>query len=277
MNFFNRLFSHDKEGEYETERPFSGKYDHFFEDGVYICAYCKTPLYLSINKFDSGCGWPAFDDVINDAIQLKKENDGRIEVSCNKCKKHLGHVFHGENFTDKNTRYCINSKDLKFIGSGNEAVFASGCFWGTQYWFDKQDGVIFTDVGYMGGSIKNPKYKEVCEGNTGHKECVFIKFDNSKVLYSDLVKLFFNTHDPEQTNGQGPDIGDQYLSVIFYHNIAQKVIAEYFIKVLKDRGFKIATKIIKVTEFFREAEEYHHKYYEKNLHKPYCHVYKKIL
>lgn len=262
---------------YETERPFSGIYDEFFEDGIYVCKKCNNPLFLSIHKFNSGCGWPAFDDAIENSTKKILENDGRTETICVKCQAHLGHVFYGENLTSKNTRFCINSKDLTFIGSGNEAVFASGCYWGTQYWFDKKFSPnIETKVGYMGGNIKNPSYEEVCTGKTGHLECIYVKFDNKKVFYSDLVKLFFETHDSEQIDGQGPDIGSQYLSVIFYFNIAQKIIAEHFIKILQNKGMKISTKLLEKSEFFPEKESYHDKYYSKTEKAPYCHFYNKL-
>lgn len=262
---------------YTTESPFSGTYDEFFEDGIYVCKKCNKPLFLSISKFNSGCGWPAFDYAIEDSTEKILESDGRTETQCKNCHTHLGHVFFGEKYTPSNTRYCINSKDLIFIGSGNEAAFASGCYWGTQYWFDKKFGSsISTRVGYMGGNVKNPSYQEVCTGKTEHLECIYIKFDNKRIYYSDLVKLFFETHDPEQTNGQGIDIGSQYLSAIFYFNLAQKVIAEHFIKILEKKGMKIATKLLEKSDFFPEKEDYHDKYYEKIKKSPTCHFYRKI-
>ena len=220
-------------------------------------------MLLSINKFRSECGWPSFDSEYNNSILKKPDTDGtRTEILCKKCNTHLGHIFLNEGWSVTNQRYCVNSYPIEFISSGSEAIFASGCFWGTQYWFDKQSGVISTEIGYTGGEIDNPTYKKVTTGSTKHVECIRVKFDNKKIKYSDLVKLFFETHNPEQTDGQGVDIGSQYLSRIFYYNIAQKIIAEHMIDILENKGMKIATKVLPYTAFFNEEDEYHIKYYE---------------
>ncbi len=260
-----------------TEKPFTGEYNDSFEDGVYLCRKCKEVLFLSINKFRSECGWPSFDSEYNNSILKKPDTDGtRTEILCKKCNTHLGHIFLNEGWSVTNQRYCVNSYPIEFISSGSEAIFASGCFWGTQYWFDKQSGVISTEIGYTGGEIDNPTYKKVTTGSTKHVECIRVKFDNKKIKYSDLVKLFFETHNPEQTDGQGVDIGSQYLSRIFYYNIAQKIIAEHMIDILENKGMKIATKVLPYTAFFNEEDEYHIKYYEKNGKMPGCHVYKQL-
>jgi len=155
------------------------------------------------------------------------------------------------------------------------AIFASGCFWGTQYHMDKASGVIETHVGYIGGDIENPTYQQVYTGATGHTEAVEVQYDDSKTDYETLAKLFFETHDPTQVNGQGPDIGTQYRSVIFYTDNEQKEIAEKLIAELTERGMKIATSIEPATTFWR-GEAYHEKYYEQRGGTPYCHVYKKL-
>ncbi len=155
------------------------------------------------------------------------------------------------------------------------AVFASGCFWGTEYWFAKTEGVISTRVGYAGGNIPSPTYREVCSGTTGHAESVEVIFDPNKITYESLVKLFFETHDPTQRNGQGPDIGEQYRSVIFYTNEEQKKIAEKIIQILIDKGLKVATTLQPLEQFYPERDPAHQKYYFKNNKLPYCHIYHK--
>ncbi len=156
------------------------------------------------------------------------------------------------------------------------AYFASGCFWGTQYHFNKAHGVISTEVGYMGGEIENPSYPEVKTGTTGHVETVKVVFDPQETTYEQLVRLYYETHDFSQEGGQGPDIGSQYRSVIFYLNEEQKIIAENYIRILKKMGHKVATALEPATTFWREQEEYHHQYYEKNGDSPYCHIYRKL-
>ncbi len=156
-----------------------------------------------------------------------------------------------------------------------KAVFASGCFWGTQYQFNKKEGVISTTVGFTGGKIDNPTYQQVCNEDTGHAEAIEIIFDSSKISYESLCKLYFETHDFTQVNRQGPDIGEQYRSEIFYINESQKKIAEKLIEILTGKGYKVATKLTK-SDIFWKAEEYHQNYYQKKGGTPYCHIYKKI-
>lgn len=155
-----------------------------------------------------------------------------------------------------------------------EAIFAGGCFWGIEYYLKKLPGVIKTEVGYTGGHVPHPTYDQVCDGGTGHIEAIKVVFDASKISYEELARYFFEIHDPTQTNGQGPDLGEQYLSRVFYLNDQQKVIAESLIKELKNKGFAVATKILPASPFWR-AEDYHQDYYAKTGGHPYCHVYKK--
>jgi peptide methionine sulfoxide reductase msrA/msrB len=152
------------------------------------------------------------------------------------------------------------------------AIFASGCFWGTEYYFQKVDGVISTTPGYTGGTKDNPTYKEVCTGRTGHAEAVEVLYDPSKTSYRDLTKLFFETHDQSQVNRQGPDIGTQYRSGIFYLDDEQKKIAEELIAELKSKNYSVATEVTKAGPFYK-AEDYHHQYYTKGGGSPYCHRY----
>lgn len=263
-----------------TERPFTGEYVNNKRAGTYVCKRCGAPLYRSSDKFDSHCGWPSFDDEIKRAVKKVPDIDGiRTEIICANCGAHLGHVFLGEGFTPKNTRHCVNSISMKFIpekkDSLKKAYFASGCFWGTEYYFMKAKGVEHTAVGFMGGHVDHPSYKQVCEKNTGHLETTEVEYDDTKTSYEDLVRLFFETHDFTQTNGQGPDIGPQYLSCIFYSDDNEKQIAEKYIHILSDKGYKVATMLKPVSTFWK-AEDYHQQYYEHKGTTPYCHVYRKI-
>ncbi len=143
-----------------------------------------------------------------------------------------------------------------------------------EYFFQNEKGVISTQVGYMGGHKKNPSYNDVCSGTTGHAEVIKVVYDSSKTTFEKLTKLFFEIHDPTQINRQGPDIGEQYRSVIFYVNAEQKQTAEKLIKILKDKGYKIATELTRAAVFWK-AEKYHQDYYQNNGKQPYCHSYKK--
>ncbi len=154
------------------------------------------------------------------------------------------------------------------------AYFASGCFWGVEFHFSKKEGVIETTVGYSGGHVENPTYKEVCTGLTGHAETIEVHYDAEKVSYGELTKLFFETHDPGQEDGQGPDIGDQYRSEIFYTSEEQKASAEKLIEELRDKGHKVVTKLTPFKKFY-VAENYHQDYYDNNGQTPYCHAFKK--
>jgi methionine-S-sulfoxide reductase len=157
----------------------------------------------------------------------------------------------------------------------NKVYFASGCFWGTEYHFMKEFGVISTAVGFMGGHIDYPTYSQVKTGETGHLECVEIIYDANKTNYENLVRLFFETHDFTQTDGQGPDIGSQYLSCIFYNNEAEKTIAEKYLNILKDKGYQVSTKLQPASTFWK-AEDYHQQYYDHKGTQPYCHIYRKV-
>ena len=278
-----------------TEAPFTGKYYIHNEDGTYRCRRCGALLYRSEDKFDAGCGWPSFDDEIPGAVRRQTDADGRrTEILCAKCGAHLGHVFIGERFTDKNTRHCVNSVSLDFVPAAiptksvaesaaakpaesaqtERAIFAGGCFWGVEYMLGKLDGVKSVRSGYIGGRTENPTYEQVCSHKTGHAEAVEVEFDPSKVSYETLAKLFFEIHDPTQLDGQGPDLGDQYRSEIFYTTPEQKVVAERLIRILKEKGYNVVTDVTPATRFW-PAEQYHQDYYNRKGTQPYCHRYTK--
>ena len=187
-------------------------------------------------------------------------------------------------YTPKNTRYCVNSVSLDFApaqenpakeNKTERAIFASGCFWGTEYHLQKAPGVISTTVGYTGCHVDNPTYKQVCTDKTGHAEAVEVIYDPSKASYEELAKLFFETHDFTQLNRQGPDIGTQYRSEIFYLDENQKKIATKLIEALKKKGYDVKTKVTLAGKFW-PAENYHQDYYKNNGKTPYCHIYRKI-
>lgn len=260
-----------------TEPAFSGEYVYTKEDGIYSCKVCDAPLYRSSDKFDSDCGWPSFDDAIPGAIKEVPDADGRrTEIVCANCGAHLGHVFKGEGYTAKNARHCVNSVSLNFekkkaqTSALKKAYFAGGCFWGVEYYFEKIDGVKEVTSGFMGGHVKNPGYYDVVRKDTGHLETVEVVYDPSRVSYETLAKTFFEIHDPTQKDGQGPDIGSQYLSAVFVSNTEERKTIESLIHILEKKGLKIATKVLPKAPFY-PAEAYHQDYYERKGSTPYCH------
>ncbi|MDQ1267399.1 MAG: peptide methionine sulfoxide reductase msrA/msrB [Campylobacterota bacterium] len=265
-----------------TERAFVGKYTNEKSRGIYTCKVCDAPLFDSSDKFDSRSGWPSFDDAIEGAVKRVPDADGRrVEIVCANCGGHLGHVFEGEGFTPKNTRHCVNSISLNLVKkpdikdeSLSYAYFAGGCFWGVEYYLQKLQGVKEVISGFMGGHVKNPSYYEVVRSNTGHLETVEVVYDSAIVSYEEIAKTFFEIHDPTQTNGQGPDIGEQYLSALFVSSEEEKKIAKNLIEQLEVNGYRIATKILQKSEFYA-ADESHQDYYEKKGSRPYCHGYVK--
>lgn len=260
-----------------TERPFTGAFWNHKEKGTYVCRRCEAPLYRSEDKFDSGCGWPSFDDELPGAVRRQPDADGRrTEILCARCGAHLGHVFLGEGFTPKNTRHCVNSISLKFIPAAPRprtarAIFAGGCFWGVEYHFEKAPGVISAVAGYTGGTKEHPSYEEVCRKDTGHAEAVEVTYDPSRTTFEALARLFFEIHDPTQLNRQGPDVGDQYRSEIFYLDEEQKAIAEKLIGILKKKGLNVVTRLTPAGKFWK-AEDFHQDYYARTGKQPYCHV-----
>lgn len=285
-----------------TEAPYTGEYLNNHAAGTYICRQCGMPLYHSDDKFESGCGWPSFDKEVAGAVRRVPDADGRrVEIICANCGGHLGHVFEGEGFTERNTRHCVNSLSMKFAQAGSDeekaalarladkasavspagtagsgvaataatatqtsttggctatAVVAGGCFWGVEDAFQKIAGVCEAVSGYTGGHTVNPSYEDVCRGDTGHAEAVLVRFDPTRVSYEQILRRFFEIHDPTQLNRQGPDWGEQYRSAVFYENAEQKAVAQKLVARLKELGYKVVTQIEPAGPFYA-AEDYH--------------------
>ncbi len=273
-----------------TEMAFSGIYHDHKEKGTYLCRRCNNPLFRSDDKFNSGTGWPSFDDAIAGAV--KEIPDGsRTEIVCANCGAHLGHVFRGEGFTEKQTRHCVNSVSLDFVPAGapkavrqpdsevqpigeyirgkdydkyEVATFAGGCFWCTEAAFERIEGVADVISGYAGGKEAYPTYEAVSNRQTGHAESIQIYYDPQVVSFQTLLEVFFVAHDPTQLNRQGPDVGPQYRSEVFYHDAGQRQQTEVYIEKLDASGKfsrPVVTRLSPYQEFW-VAEGYHQDYYE---------------
>jgi peptide methionine sulfoxide reductase msrA/msrB len=259
----------------DTERPFCTAMHKNHGPGTYVSALGGLPLFRSTQKFDSGTGWPSFFDPISpDHIVERTDSTlgmSRTEILDARSGAHLGHVFDdGPPPTHK--RYCVNSASLKFIPEGTPlppeslpvkaevAYFAGGCFWGVEDVFEQIPGVIDAESGYQGGTTANPTYEQVSSHTTGHAETVKVTFDPARVSYRDLLKVFFDNHDPTTPNRQGPDVGTNYRSAIFAATpTQQKEATAYIAQIASDPRFrrdKIVTTVQPAPTFYR-AEDYH--------------------
>ncbi len=275
-----------------TERPFCDRSLHDNKkEGAYACKLCGLPLFASDAKFNSGTGWPSFfQPVDRDHIRYEKDAShgmNRVEIMCARCGGHLGHVFE-DGPRPTGLRYCLNSASLDFFEKKDgkidwpeasrpirteTAYFAGGCFWGVEDRFQQTPGVVNAVSGYMGGTTKNPTYKQVCYEDTGHAEVVKVVFDPARVTYKELLARFFKYHDPTQLNRQGPDIGDQYRSAIFTVGAEQAAAARAFIeeqsRTDRFKTRRIVTQVVESEKLaeagrFTPAEEYHQDYHEKH-------------
>lgn len=258
-----------------TEQAYSGKFYKHHEAGTYVCRHCGAELFASGSKFDSGCGWPSFDEALPGAVEEVPDGDGsRVEILCARCGGHLGHVFRGEGLTEKDTRHCVNSVSLDFapatVAKEETGYFAGGCFWGVEHHLERIPGVLEVVSGYMGGKTREPSYEEVCSGETGHAEAVKVVFDPGQTTYEAVARRFFEIHDPTQVNRQGPDIGHQYRSAVYYATEDQRLVTIGLIGLLEGKGLRVATEVEPAGTFFA-AEAYHQDYYERTGKVPYCH------
>ena len=259
-----------------TEYPHTGEYNSLSAAGSYLCRRCGLALFRATSQFSSSCGWPSFDEAIRSNVKQLPDKDGqRTEILCARCDAHLGHVFSGEFFTAKNLRHCVNSASLDFVADATvcdteEAIVAGGCFWGIDHFLHQLAGVLKVEVGYSGGHLLNPQYEQVSRGDSGHYEVARVLYDVAKIDYSAVLKRFFEIHDPTQSLRQGPDIGQQYQSAVFYYNKQQQDDALALIQILRRKGYDVTTRLLEVQTFW-PAENYHQNYYAKHQKAPYCH------
>ncbi|MFC5269873.1 bifunctional methionine sulfoxide reductase B/A protein [Adhaeribacter terreus] len=257
-----------------TERAYSSELCNLFEPGKYACICCDTLLFDSLEKFQSGTGWPSFTQPIKEnAVAYHKDVSYgmyRIEANCNTCDAHLGHVFQ-DGPMPSGLRYCINAVSLKKVKDDSlKATFGGGCFWCTEAIFQELKGVIKVESGYSGGKVEHPTYREVTTGTTGHAEVIDVTYNPSEITFEDLLKIHLSTHNPTTPNRQGADRGSQYRSVIFYRTEEEKEIALKVISELQPSFDDMIVTEVAMFEHFYKAEDYHQNYYKSNPNGGYC-------
>ena len=280
-----------------TEPAFKNLYWDHKKEGIYVDIISGEALFSSKDKYDSGTGWPSFSQhLLGSQILVKQDNShGMSRSEVRSIISHLGHVF--DDGPEGKKRYCINSASLDFISKDNliesgygdyrylfdsdtqpinTAYIGGGCFWGIEYEMAKIPGVVNTKVGYSGGNKETAHYQVLCSGNTGHAEVVEVSFDQNKIHYNQIIRLFLMLHDPTTKNQQGSDIGSQYRSVVFHQNDIEKNIILHMIQRANIAGVYDNEIVTEVTELekFHLAEDYHQKYLQNNPNGYHCHFFR---
>ena len=275
-----------------TERPYANEYVGEFRPGIYVDVTTGEPLFLSADKFESGCGWPAFSKPIAKEVVTEHRDESygmiRTEVRSRCGNAHLGHVFADGPRESGGLRYCINSASLRFIpaekmadagygkyllplGKAKEIYLAGGCFWGMEHYFKQVAGVLDTEVGYANGTTENPTYKEVCTDKTGFAETVRVVYDPRKVGLRFLLQMYFKAIDPVSVNRQGNDVGSQYRTGIYYVDKGDLPLIEKVWQTEQAQYAKPLAVEKKPLVTFHAAEDHHLEYLDKHPG-GYCHI-----